>query len=57
MHKALGANAQNQDYGLGAIGSHFILNLLTCFISESRVFISTIRKMAEFIIRHFAGEY
>jgi galactarate dehydratase len=31
--------------------------MLTCFISESRVFISTIGKLAEFIIRHFAGEY
>jgi hypothetical protein len=52
MHKALGANAQNQDYGLASDRDHiFILNLLTCFISESRVFISTIRKMAEFIIR------
>lgn len=34
----------------------FICHLLTCFISESRVLISTIRKLAEFIIRHFAGE-
>jgi rRNA pseudouridine-1189 N-methylase Emg1 (Nep1/Mra1 family) len=58
MHKALGANAQNQALRVRSDRDHiFILNLLTCFISESRVFISTIRKMAEFIIRHFAGEY
>ena len=47
-----------KDYGLASDRDHIlILNLLTCFISESRVFISTIRKMAEFIIRVFAGEY
>ena len=47
-----------KDYRLASDRDHIlILNLLTCFISESRVFISTILKLAEFIIRHFAGEY
>jgi hypothetical protein len=44
-------------YGSGDRDHIFISPMLTCFISESRVFISTIRKLAEFIIRHFAGEY